>query len=61
MDKNVDANDIDTNAIDIDIDINVNDTNNTDIYLKSINLSNETNQFSMKTLFVSKLIEITCS
>ena len=65
MDNNVDTNDIDIDTIDINIDININDTNNIDIYIKSINLSNFKKsyffQFSMKSLFVSKSIEITCS
>ena len=64
MDNNVDTNDSDIDTIDINIDITINDTNNIDIYVKSINLSNEKKylfQFSMKTLLVSKLIEITCS
>ena len=65
MDNNVDANNIDIDIIDINIDININDTHNIDVYINSINLLNFTHfiffQFSMKTLFVSKLIEITCS
>ena len=62
MDNNVDTNNIDIDTIDINIDVNINDTNNIDIYIKSINLSHfKIFQFSMKTLFVSKLIEITCS
>ena len=64
MDNNVDTNNIDIDTIDINIDININDTNNIDIDIRSIDISNFENlnfQFSMKTLFVSKLIEITCS
>ena len=40
MDNNVDTNNIDIDTIYINIDININDTNNIDIYIKSINLSN---------------------
>ena len=40
MDNNVDTNNIDIDTIDINIDININDTNNIDIYIKSISLSN---------------------
>ena len=62
MDNIVDTNNSDIDTIDINIDININDTNNIDDYIKSINLSFfYFFQFSMKTLFVSKLIEITCS
>ena len=64
MDNNVDANNIDIDTIDINIDINSNDTNNNDKYIKSIDLSNFEKLFFsilMKTLIVSKLIEITCS
>ena len=43
MDNNADTNNIDIDTIDIDIDININDTNNIDIYIKSITLSNLTN------------------
>ena len=39
MDNNVDTNNIDIDTIDIDTDININDSNNIDIYIKSINLS----------------------
>ena len=64
MDSNVDANNINIDTIDINIHININDTNDTNIYIKSINLSKFENiffQFLLKTLFVPKLIEITCS
>ena len=64
MDNNVDTNNIDIDTIDINIDINSNDTNNNDKYIKSIDLSNFEKLFFsilMKTLIVSKLIEITCS
>ena len=40
MDNIVDTNNIDIDTIDINIDININDTNNNDIYIKSINSSN---------------------
>ena len=39
MDNNVDADNTDIDTIDIIIKININDTNNIDIYNKSINLS----------------------
>ena len=46
MDNNVDTNNIDIDTIDINIDININDTNNIDVYIKSIKLSNlEKNEF----------------
>ena len=40
MDNHVDTNNIDIDTIDINIDININDTNNIDIHIKSIKLSN---------------------
>ena len=40
MDNNVDTNNIDIDTIDINIDIKMKDTNNMDIYMKLINLSN---------------------
>ena len=40
MDNNDDTNNIDIDTIDINIDININDTNDIDIYIKSIKLSN---------------------
>ena len=40
MDNNVDTNNIDIDTIDINIDVNINDTNDIDIYIKSIKLSN---------------------
>ena len=64
MDNNVDTNNIDIDTIDINIDINSNDTNNIDKCIKSIDLSNLKNyffRFLLKTLIVSKWIEITCS
>ncbi len=46
MDNNVDTNNIDIDTIDINIDININDTNNIDIYIKSIKLSTFRKLFS---------------
>ena len=61
MDSNIDTFNIDIDTIDINIDIDINDIEYIDIDINPIDLSNFRFQFSMKTSFVPKLIEITCS